>query len=365
MANTTRARKKVASPPPKEKKGKSSPPQRQKKGKSQSTKSNKNATSVSQSSEPTKSIQRSRVTRSTAPPDDRYLRQQPAFPAVLALHMETVLSSSSSDDDEKKDDEDDDDDDDNPIIQSKNNHNYKTTGEDDDDDGEKEDEFYSPDEDEEEDEDDDDNGADEGEEDLDSDIEIMCQNVMQANEYKNSAGKKVRKLANRKQYDKQRILDAKLGAINTNEFTGYMSPTIRPMTEVEAMGLKKNHTFNDKNILLLRIAEEANLRGIRLHVLKSNSMSVHVRGYKFVVRANFSTLKGWHCSRVQCREGEFTPLAEDAKYENVEDGDDKEDEQPGAEEDEDEDDEETDHGENCFVLLLIIVFYVHCCSSIL
>ena len=74
---------------------------------------------------------------------------------------------------------------------------------------------------------------------MDSDIEIMCNNVMQANEYKNSSVAKERKLTNRKQYDKQRILDAKVGAINATEFSGQTSPTIRPMTEVEAFPLKK------------------------------------------------------------------------------------------------------------------------------
>ena len=82
-------------------------------------------------------------------------------------------------------------------------------------------------------------------------------------------------------------------------------------------------------------------------------MSVHVRGYKFVVRANFSTLKGWHCSRVQCREGEYQPLAEDANYGDDEAGETNDDEQAGAEEEEEDDDDETDHGKTYYFIFLI------------
>ena len=349
MANTKRARKKVASPETSVKK----------KGSVKATNQAAQSTVKSHQTEPTKLNERSRITRSTAQPDQSYLRQQPAFPKVLALSIESVLSSSSSsdandDDDDDANDNDHDNEDGPPKVQSKKNHNYKTTGEEDED-IDKDDAFYSPDENE-DDDDDDDNGAhDDDDGMMDSDIEIMCNNVMQANEYKKSSVAKERKLTNRKQYDKQRIMDAKVGAINATEFSGQTSPTIRPMTEVEAFPLKKNHTFNDKNILLLRIAEEANLRGIRLHVLKSNPMSVHVRGYKFVVRANFSTLKGWHCSRVQCREGEYQPLAEDAKYGDDEAGETNDDEQAGAdEEEEEEDDDETDHGKTIFIILLML-----------
>ena len=131
--------------------------------------------------------ERSRVTRSTAQPDQSYLRQQPAFPKVLALRIEDVLSSSSSDDDDDDANENDHNNEDGPPkVQSKQNHNYKTTGEEDDD-IDKDDAFYSPDENE-DDDDDDYNGAhDDDDGMMDSDIEIMCNNVMQANEYKKSS----------------------------------------------------------------------------------------------------------------------------------------------------------------------------------
>ena len=99
---------------------------------------------------------------------------------------------------------------------------------------------------------------------LDSDIEIMCQNSMLANEVKQGCkldGGKVTKQNTDScaQYDKQRKLDAKLGIITSTTFSGNCSPTIRPMVEVQTTPLKKDGTFPDKNTLLLQIAEESSL----------------------------------------------------------------------------------------------------------
>ena len=45
-------------------------------------------------------------------------------------------------------------------------------------------------------------------------------------------------------------------------YTGVQSTILQTMAEVEAARLELGHSFHDKDVLLLRIAEEANLRGI-------------------------------------------------------------------------------------------------------
>ena len=88
------------------------------------------------------------------------------------------------------------------------------------------------------------------------------------------------------------------------------------------------------------------MRGIHTHTLKSNPLSLHVRGYQFVVRANFNSMKGWHCTRVECREGEYSQTEDDKKYADNDDerffetkeSDDDEDPHENNEDDGEEDD---------------------------
>jgi len=147
----------------------------------------------------------------------------------------------------------------------------------------------------------------------------MCKSVTMAKELhqgiKLGRGKSSKQITDAQaDYDQQRKFDAKSGIISSTTISGDCSPTILPMVDVQTSPLCKNHTFPDKNLLLLHIAEETNLRGIRTHMVKSNSMTLHVRGYKFVICANFSSSKGWHCSRVECREGDFIPSKDDLKF---------------------------------------------------
>jgi hypothetical protein len=46
------------------------------------------------------------------------------------------------------------------------------------------------------------------------------------------------------------------------EFSGCLTLGLRTMADVQNCRLEVNHTFPDKEILVLRVAEEANLRGI-------------------------------------------------------------------------------------------------------
>jgi hypothetical protein len=45
-------------------------------------------------------------------------------------------------------------------------------------------------------------------------------------------------------------------------FSGCLTLGLRTMVDVQKCRLEVNHTFPDKEILVLRVAEEANLRGI-------------------------------------------------------------------------------------------------------
>ena len=52
-------------------------------------------------------------------------------------------------------------------------------------------------------------------------------------------------------------------------YTGCLHPTLRQMSEVEQNRLQVGHTFPDIELLKLRIAEEANLRGISFKTTRS------------------------------------------------------------------------------------------------
>ena len=96
-------------------------------------------------------------------------------------------------------------------------------------------------------------------------------------------------------------------------------------------------------------------------------MTLHVRGYKFVVRANFSSSKGWHCTRVQCREGDFIHSEQDNKFtddDNEEyfdcEGDDDEEGGAGDEsiDDEDDGDDDDETGTGAGEKLIALIAYL-------
>ena len=71
-----------------------------------------------------------------------------------------------------------------------------------------------------------------------------------------------------------------------NQYTGCVHPTLRPMSDVEANRLEVGHTFPDVHVLQLRIAEEANLRGISFQTTRSEIRQLRCYGFCFVVEAN-------------------------------------------------------------------------------
>ena len=62
----------------------------------------------------------------------------------------------------------------------------------------------------------------------------------------------------------------------TIDYTGVVSDIMRTMTEVRASWLQVGHTFPTKEILLLRIADEANLFGVHTTIKRSNRFQVMV-----------------------------------------------------------------------------------------
>jgi hypothetical protein len=75
--------------------------------------------------------------------------------------------------------------------------------------------------------------------------------------------------------DRDRRKNAEMTDITIN-YTGVMSDIMRTMTEVRASWLQVGHTFPTKEILLLRIADEANLFGVRTTIKRSNRFQVMV-----------------------------------------------------------------------------------------
>ena len=113
----------------------------------------------------------------------------------------------------------------------------------------------------------------------------------------------------RKQFtDKKRNERLKADSLNKDKedaYTGCLSPTLRTMVEVEKSRLKAGHTFPDKYLLKLRVAEEANLRGINFHVPRSEVRQYKAYGNMFAVEANNNeTTNGFCVSICSVREGD-------------------------------------------------------------
>jgi hypothetical protein len=76
------------------------------------------------------------------------------------------------------------------------------------------------------------------------------------------------------------------------------------MEYVESHCLFKGHTFQLKETLQIRIAEEANLRLIKVKTIRSNSNNLIIAGRNFYVCATYSVQCGWQVSKACCREGD-------------------------------------------------------------
>ncbi len=94
--------------------------------------------------------------------------------------------------------------------------------------------------------------------------------------------------------DKQQIACVKSdkSLSKSSSFTDEQNDQLRTMNEVEKSGLIDNQTFKSKDVLQLRISEEANLHGINTIANRSDHTSVTVIGVNFYVNATFSEKVG-------------------------------------------------------------------------
>jgi hypothetical protein len=93
------------------------------------------------------------------------------------------------------------------------------------------------------------------------------------------------------------------GGVNPSDFKGWNVERLRTMDEVETHPLKVGHTFSSRDILYLRVAEEANHRGIVIRVNRSDDQQFVASGIEFYVRATFADKCGWVVTAAVCREG--------------------------------------------------------------
>ena len=92
-------------------------------------------------------------------------------------------------------------------------------------------------------------------------------------------------------------------------FSGCLSLTLRPMSEVQANCLEAHHTFPNREILSMRVAEEANLRGINILCIWSDICDLRYTGTRFFVTANQSERLGWYVTIANVRKCDDHGLA--------------------------------------------------------
>jgi hypothetical protein len=85
-------------------------------------------------------------------------------------------------------------------------------------------------------------------------------------------------------------------------FSGCLTLGLHTMVDVQKCRLEVNHNFPDKEILVLRVAKEANLRGINFVCTRSDLREFKCTGPRFCVIAHHSERLGWFVSVANIRE---------------------------------------------------------------
>ncbi len=75
------------------------------------------------------------------------------------------------------------------------------------------------------------------------------------------------------------------------------------MEYVESHHLEKGHTFQLKDTLQICIAEEANLRLIKVKTIRSDSTNLIVAGRNFYMSSTYSVQYGWQVTKACYRFG--------------------------------------------------------------
>jgi hypothetical protein len=89
-----------------------------------------------------------------------------------------------------------------------------------------------------------------------------------------------------------------------DEFTGDSTPTLCPESKVLTDRLEVGHSFALKSTLIMRVAQEANLRGIDFNTVRSDILSFKCTGTRFGVEAFHSELNGWRVRVCATRDGD-------------------------------------------------------------
>ena len=81
------------------------------------------------------------------------------------------------------------------------------------------------------------------------------------------------------------------------DYTEDVTPTLRPMAQVINFHLKKGHTFPDKDLIVLRIAEEASFCSISFQTDKSDELKLYCRGSDDLLVYPTNSNYGWTVTR--------------------------------------------------------------------
>jgi hypothetical protein len=107
--------------------------------------------------------------------------------------------------------------------------------------------------------------------------------------------------------ERERQKRASLGSNESTdiEYSGVLYESLRLMTDVEMSPILVGHTFPTKEVLLIRIAEEANFCGCQIAIQRSDNFKVHAHGMdgsSFSIQATCSTSSGWKATSRLTRE---------------------------------------------------------------
>ena len=119
------------------------------------------------------------------------------------------------------------------------------------------------------------------------------------------AYKKKRKAYN-DQMHKMRVKLARKGLeqgssnVNPSDYKGCNLDRIQTMEEVEAHPLMAGHSFSSRDIMYLRVTEEANLRSIVIKINRSDNQQFVATGIDFYIQAIFTDRVGWTVTTAVC-----------------------------------------------------------------
>ncbi len=101
----------------------------------------------------------------------------------------------------------------------------------------------------------------------------------------------------REELCRERLRAAKGGLFDEKDYTGDVTPTLRPMAQVINSHLKMGHTFPDCKLIALHITEKANARGISFQTDKSDNMKLFCCGPNYFLVYATNSNYGWTVTR--------------------------------------------------------------------